>query len=84
MPDKEIFAKGFTHDITDLTKAAQLTGARDLNANADKAFGTNWNVVLNWNESSRYSIWTETQAKELYDAVTNANHGVLPWLRTLW
>ena len=84
MPDKEIFSKGFTHDIADLAKAAQLTGARDLNAKADPVFGRYWNVVTNWNESSRYAIWTETQAKELYEAITNADHGVLPWLRNLW
>ena len=84
MPDKEIFAKGFIHDITGLTQIANLTGARDLNAQADHVFGVNWNVVVNWNESSRYAIWTETQAKELYEAVTNPDHGVLPWLRNLW
>lgn len=83
MPDKETL-KGFTHDIGDLEKIANLTGPRALNAQADPAFELNWKVVTNWNESSRYAIWTETQARELYEAVTNANNGVLPWLRTFW
>jgi HEPN domain-containing protein len=84
MPDKDIVTKGFTHDIAKLTQAANLTGARDLNAQADSDFALKWNVVLNWDESSRYVTWTETQAKELYEAVIDANHGVLPWLRKLW
>jgi hypothetical protein len=84
MPDKETISKGFTHDIGSLAKSANLDGARGLHAQADPDFALSWNVVSSWNESSRYSIWTETQANELYEAVVDANHGVLPWLRTLW
>jgi hypothetical protein len=84
MPDKETISKGFTHDIASLTKTANLNGPRDLEAQKDAVFSLNWNVVLSWNESSRYAIWTETQAWELYEAVTNVDHGVLPWLRKHW
>lgn len=83
MPDREL-SKGFIHDIAKLAQIAQLDGARGLNAQADHDFALNWNVVINWNEESRYTDWTETQAKELYEAVADANHGVLPWLRTFW
>jgi hypothetical protein len=83
MPDKEL-SKCFTHDIAKLTLTAQLEGARILRSQADSTFALNWNVVTSWSEESRYADRTETQAKELFEAVADANHGVLPWLRTFW
>lgn len=83
MPDRE-FSKAFIHDVAKLAQIAQLDGRRALNAQTDHDFALNCNVVTSWNEESRYTVWTETQAKELYEAVTNANHGVLPWLKTFW
>jgi hypothetical protein len=84
MPDKDVLNKGFTHDLALLVKMANLDGARSKEANGDPQFALNWNVVSNWNESSRYNTWTETQARELYKAVTNVDHGVLPWLIKNW
>jgi hypothetical protein len=81
MPDREL-SKAFIHDIAKLAQIAQLDGPIALHARQDQHFALNWNVALSWNEESRYADWTETQAKELYEAVTDANHGVLPWLRT--
>jgi hypothetical protein len=84
MPDKDVLGKGFTHDVASLTKIANLDGPRNLEAQADSVFALNWSVVTNWNESSRYDIWTETQSRELYEAIINVDHGVLPWLRKHW
>lgn len=84
MPDKDIVNKSHTHDITALSNHANLDGPRGLNAQADAAFAVNWNVVASWNEAARYATWTETQAKELYEAVTDKDHGVLPWLKKQW
>ena len=83
MPDKELF-KAYIHEIEKLAQLAQLEGARGLHAQADQNFELNWKVVVAWSEESRYRDWTETQARELYEAVTDANHGVLPWLKTFW
>lgn len=85
MPDREIINdKAFTHDLAKLSQIANLDGVRAKQAQVDRDFGVNWNTVRDWNESSRYTTWTETKAKELYKAVTDANHGVLPWLRQVW
>jgi hypothetical protein len=83
MPDREL-SKCFIHDVAKLAQIAQLDGARNLKAQADPDFALKWNVVTNWNEESRYADWTETQAKELFEAVTDATHGVLQWLKTFW
>jgi hypothetical protein len=84
MPDKQKISEGHVHDIAVLARLADLDGPRGLQAQADPDFALKWNVVRTWNETSRYAIWSETQAKELYEAVTNADHGVLPWLKTVW
>lgn len=84
MPDKDVLVKGFIHDVASLTKIANLDGPRNLEAQTDSVFALNWNVVADWNESSRYDIWTETQSRELYEAIVNADHGVLQWLRKHW
>jgi hypothetical protein len=84
MPDKDVLSKGYTHDLDNLLRQANLEGARNLTAQADRYFAVNWQVVVSWNEGSRYAEWTETQANELYEAVTNADHGVLPWLKQHW
>jgi hypothetical protein len=84
MPDRKMVSDGFVHDLAALSRVAELDGSRGLQAQADPVFALNWNVVSDWNETSRYGVWTETQARELFEAVTNMNHGVLPWLRTVW
>ena len=84
MPDKDVISKAYTHAIDVLADIASLKGPRVLTAQTDHDFAINWNIVTAWNESSRYLVWTETQAGELYEAITNANHGVFPWVRKFW
>ena len=44
----------------------------------------NWNIVKNWSEVSRYVHKTRNEAEELYEAITNKKHGVLPWIKRRW
>jgi hypothetical protein len=82
--DKRFLEKCWTHDIEALVKAADLevTLGLDISANAD--LGANWLIVEEWSELARYQQWTEPEARRLYDAVTDAANGVLPWLRVRW
>jgi hypothetical protein len=84
MPDKKEISDAHTHNLASLAQLAEVDGARNLLAQTDSDFALNWKVVSAWKETGRYEIWSEIQAKELYEAVTNVNHGVLPWLRTVW
>jgi hypothetical protein len=84
MPDKEVVTKAHTHDIDALAKMANLDGVIKVNSQADRIFSVNWSLVKDWKETSRYETKTQTQAQEMFRAVTDRNHGVLPWLKRRW
>jgi hypothetical protein len=84
MPDKETVNKAYTHDLDALAKQAELYGLIIRAGQLDGDLDVNWQLVKTWKETSRYETWTETQAREMYRAVTNRNHGVLPWVRQHW
>ena len=83
-PDKKLALDSYTHDIVVLLKVALLTAIHDAHRDASQAFAANWAVVRRWNESARYSSWTEAAARELHRAVTHPTDGVLPWLKRYW
>lgn len=74
----------WTHDISELVQLAGLRTTRDLDAAANPILGVNWAVVTQWKEISRYNIIPEFDARRLYEAVTEAANGVLPWIRIRW
>jgi HEPN domain-containing protein len=84
MPDKELFTKSFTHDIDLLARLASLAGHIGNASATDRDFAANWAIVKDWKETSRYETHTRTQAEEMYSAVTNRSHGVLPWVKKHW
>jgi hypothetical protein len=77
-----------THDFVELIKLAGLTN--ELNARlaaraaAGDSFVANWGMVLQWSPTSRYVSKTETEARDLYAAITYKPDGVLRWLRIYW
>jgi hypothetical protein len=48
------------------------------------AFAGFWGVVARWDVASRYATKSETEARDLYSAITDTNDGILPWLRNYW
>ncbi len=82
-PEKAFVDKIHTHKLGELVKAVGLENDLDQemrNAN----FAANWATVKEWSEQSRYRRWTEVQAQDLYNAVTNRYHGVLRWIKQYW
>jgi hypothetical protein len=51
---------------------------------ADTDLRDNWDIVKEWNESSRYARKTKADATDLYEAITDNKHGVLSWLKPRW
>jgi hypothetical protein len=84
IPDKKFVMDIYTHDLKSLIKLAGLEGDRAAKESTDNDFSINWAIVKDWNEGARYKEWTEAQAKELYDAITNAKGGVLSWIQQYW
>lgn len=73
-----------SHEIEKLVKTAGLTAQRDADAAADLVLKANWEIVKDWTEESRYEHKTQAQAQQLIAAITDAAHGVLPWIKRRW
>jgi len=82
--DRKFAEKCWTHDVEALVKAADLDAARGLDVAANADLKRNWAYATAWTETSRYERKTESEARSLFDAVTDAVNGVLPWIRSRW
>jgi hypothetical protein len=51
-------------------------------SNAD--FGVNWGIIKDWGAKSRYEVYSEIQAKEIYESITSVTGGVLAWIQKYW
>jgi hypothetical protein len=88
-PDKKLVTDSYVHDhVHDLTKLLRLSGVGVLFENElkkNQAFDTNWGVVKDWSEESRYQASVaEKVARDMFAAVTDAQNGVLTWLKNHW
>jgi HEPN domain-containing protein len=82
-PDKDA-AKCYTHVIENLVALAQVQNERKVDSDADPDLGANWLTVKDWTEQSRYAQSGQGDAQRLLDAITDAAHGVLPWIKQRW
>jgi hypothetical protein len=82
--EKKFSEQCWTHKIEELVVLADLKAARDRDAGINPTLGQNWSIVKDWNAEARYKQWTDLEARNLYEAVTNTADGVLPWLKTHW
>lgn len=83
-PNKDLAFKCHTHKIEALVEVAGVKNQRDADATANPALGANWLITKDWDEKSRYQLWTEFQARELLVAVSDTTNGVMPWIKVRW
>ncbi|MFO0796974.1 MAG: hypothetical protein U0804_05815 [Gemmataceae bacterium] len=85
-PDKERAFKAFSHKVEDLLELAKLKKERDdaIAADPTRTCKRYWDAVREWNEAARYARWNEAQARDLWVAITDPTHGVLPWVKSRW
>jgi HEPN domain-containing protein len=83
-PDKTFAEKCWTHDLERLLALAGLKDAKDADIAADADLKANWFTLKDWSESARYAQITKGKALALYEAITNAKHGVSPWIKSRW
>ncbi len=83
-PDKEFSKNCYTHAIEKLVALADLDGARKAATDADVDLWTNWGLAKDWSEEKRYHRIDRAEAEALYNAIADAEHGVLPWIKTQW
>jgi HEPN domain-containing protein len=83
-PDPDTVRKCYSHNYDNLVKAADLGQELLDRVQADRDFRKNWTNVSQWSEQTRYEVMPEFEARMLFEAVSNPNHGVLEWLKSLW
>lgn len=83
-PDRRLATESYTHDLGRLVITAGLGIILKDQIAADPVFAANWAVVKDWSEEARYQPWTAIEARNLYDAIAQRRHGVLPWIRKHW
>ncbi|MBI5740674.1 MAG: HEPN domain-containing protein [Nitrospirae bacterium] len=83
-PDKKTVIESYTHDLSSLVKTAGLSLELDKEVRDNAAFATNWNIVKDWAETSRYEKHSKKEAHDLFYAVADVKQGVLRWLKQRW
>ena len=83
-PNKEFAQECYTHSIEKLLKVAGLLMQRDVDAPLGSVLRTNWDILKDWSEASRYERNTEAEARALLEAIIHTTNGVLPWLKRRW
>ncbi|MBO1515504.1 HEPN domain-containing protein [Metabacillus bambusae] len=76
-PDKQIVDKIYSHKLTQLLSVIGIQPPEDIEVN--------WAVVKDWSEQHRYKRQhTEIEAKDMYEAVSDPDEGVLEWIKQHW
>ena len=83
-PDKELATRSYTHDLEKLVKAANLEAQRKSDFDSSPNLAANWLIVKDWSEAARYDRKSTADAQQLFQAITDATDGVLPWIKRYW
>jgi HEPN domain-containing protein len=74
----------YTHKAADLVRAADLSDSLADRIRSCATFSEHWSIVRLWSEESRYQRWSAKEARAVFTAVTDPQHGVLRWVREHW
>jgi len=83
-PEKGFTNDCYTHAVGKLVKLAKLKDAQKIATDADPDLLANWTLAEAWSEEKRYHRIDKHEAEDLYTAIADAAHGVLPWIKTQW
>jgi hypothetical protein len=83
-PEKGFSQKLYTHELPALLKLAGLDDGQGHPLGGDPALEVNWSTVKDWTEQARYLETIDVEARDLLNAIDDAQHGVLQWLKQHW
>jgi hypothetical protein len=84
IPDKKFINDVYVHDIQKLVRLGGLNHALQQKQDADFEFGQRWGLVCQWSPDSRYQSTDQYSCHVFLDAITNIDHGVMPWIKIHW
>jgi HEPN domain-containing protein len=79
-PDKVRANRSHTHNVRELIGVAGLKDAFE-EAVRQYEFSRRWDIMIQWNEESRYREYSADDAQALIEAIENRNYGILQWLK---
>jgi hypothetical protein len=84
-PDPAFARSVHIHNLEQLMQLADLKGVLDTDMKANESLRTNWAVVKDWKETSRYDVTHDTKrATDLYRAIHDRPDGILAWIIPRW
>ena len=83
-PDKKTVENSYTHNVEHLLKTAKIEDDFKVYRKGNPDFGTNWDIVKDWSENSRYETHTQSEAENLLTAIIDSKSGVLQWIQRYW
>jgi hypothetical protein len=76
------------HNIDELITLAGLRPKFDNQLVTNVHFGNNWSFIktsINWSEQLRYQVGkNQIEAQTMLMALTDAQNGILPWIKKHW
>jgi hypothetical protein len=70
----------YTHSVKELIVVAGLKSELD-EAVRQSDFAWCWEILIQWNEESRYSSHSMPEVSDLIEAIGNRKYGILQWLK---
>jgi HEPN domain-containing protein len=83
-PERKFANEIHVHDLGNLVRLAQLENHRVAEEKRSTQFKLYWNTVKDWRIESRYSLWSQAEARDMVEAVAKRGNGVLAWIKKHW
>ncbi len=83
-PELKHVQDSWNHDLARLLGTAKLNEEYSKKSGNDLRFQTNWEMVKDWKVDSIYERRSEKEAWGIYNAITEASHGIMPWIEEHW
>ena len=81
---KELIDLAGLRDELNAKHAASAAAAAASGGPPGSLLAIYWGTVMQWKVTSRYETKTESDARSLYEAITNNPDGVLLWIQNYW
>lgn len=81
LPDLKFVKDTYVHALGKLVDQAGLKW--DLEGAAEQV-RVNWAIINKWQPEARYKAYSEDAATNILKAISDAEQGVMPWIRARW
>ncbi len=84
-PDRDFVNAMYVHNLEKLFRLnGALWVALQADMKTDQKLAINWSTVKDWDDSRRYAVVEELEARALYDATSDADSGMMGWIKGRW